>query len=136
MSFIPLMLVPLVVYNAIAFAFSDFSWDAPILSLPMISGATWQMTAGDLFVAFAVIVLFIEMLKATRTGSGAIVDHILSTLVLIVCIVEFLVVPKAATSTFFLLLLVVLVDVIAGFSITIRSARRDFSVGPGPGVDA
>ena len=136
MSFVPLMLVPLIVYNAIAFALSDFSWDAPVLSLPMISGATWQMTGGDLFVAFAVIVLFIEMLKATRTGSGAIIDHILSTLVLIVCIVEFLVVPRAATSTFFLLLLVVLVDVIAGFSITIRSARRDFSVGPGPGVDA
>lgn len=135
MSFIPLMLVPLIVYNAIAFAFSDFSWDVPFLSLPMISGAIWQMTAGDLFVAFAVVVLFIEMLKATRTGSGAIVDHILSTLVLIVCIVEFLVVPQAATSTFFLLLLVVLVDVIAGFSITIRSARRDFSVGPGPGPD-
>ena len=56
-------------------------------------------------------------------------EHILSTLVFVVCIVEFLLVDKAATSTFFLMTVISFVDVVAGFSITIRAARRDFSVG-------
>jgi hypothetical protein len=36
---------------------------------------------------------------------------------------------KAATSLFFLITLTTLLDVIAGFSVTIRAARRDYSVG-------
>jgi hypothetical protein len=44
----------------------------------------------------------------------------------VVCLIEFLVVRQAATSEFFFILVVTLIDVIAGFSITIRAARRDF----------
>ena len=46
----------------------------------------------------------------------------------IVCIVELLLVPEAATSTFFLLTLIALIDVVAGYSVTIRGALRDLSV--------
>ena len=46
---------------------------------------------------------------------------------------EFLVVPAAATSEFFFILFVTLIDVVAGFSITIRGARRDFGgIGANP----
>ncbi|MEO1197634.1 MAG: hypothetical protein AAFX39_00160 [Pseudomonadota bacterium] len=128
---IPLMIVPLAVYNAVAFGLPGFDWDAVVIGVPMVSGAVWEMTAGDLFISFAVFVLFLEVLKATRTASGTIVDHILSTMVLIGALIEFLLVGLAATSTFFVFLMIVLVDVIAGFSITIRQARRDFTVGPG-----
>jgi hypothetical protein len=39
--------------------------------------------------------------------------------------VEFIVVERAATSTFFLLLVIGFVDVIGGFTITIRTAQRN-----------
>jgi hypothetical protein len=41
------------------------------------------------------------------------------------------VVPQAATSLFFLLLVALLIDVIAGFTIGIRVAKRDIGFGGG-----
>jgi hypothetical protein len=47
-------------------------------------------------------------------------------------LVEFLLVPQAATSTFFLLMAIGLVDVLAGFIVGIRSAQRKVEFeGPG-----
>ena len=43
---------------------------------------------------------------------------------------EFLLAPAFATSTFFLLGVMVLLDVLAGFIVTIVSARRDIDFGP------
>jgi len=83
---------------------------------------------GDLFVIVGLVFLFIEVLKSTRTSQAAIFDHILSTLVLIIFLVEFIVVRGAGTSTFFILTLMSLFDVIAGFTVTITSARRDVTL--------
>ena len=49
-------------------------------------------------------------------------------MVLLVALVEFIVLPQFGTSVFFLLVLLAVLDVIAGFTVTITSARRDFSV--------
>ncbi|MEL6737106.1 MAG: hypothetical protein AAFO98_14785, partial [Pseudomonadota bacterium] len=97
----------------------------------MISGAVWTMTLGDVMIALGLFLLFFEILKATRFSTLSIVDHLLSTLVLIAFIVEFLLVSGAATSVFFLLMLITLVDVLAGFSVSIRTASRDVSLGGG-----
>jgi hypothetical protein len=45
--------------------------------------------------------------------------------IFIVMIVEFILVRQAASSTFFLLLVIGFVDVLGGFTITIRTAQRD-----------
>jgi hypothetical protein len=58
----------------------------------------------------------------------AIIDHVLAMLVFIAMLVEFLLVKAAGTSTFFLLLIISLVDVLAGFIISIRSAGRQVEV--------
>ena len=70
------------------------------------------------------------MLKATRTGVVALTDHIFSMVVFVVYLVEFLVVREAATSVFFILMAIALIDVIAGFSITISGARRGRQLRP------
>jgi hypothetical protein len=47
-------------------------------------------------------------------------------------LVEFLLVQKAATSTFFLLMSIALVDALAGFVVGMRTAGRQIEVeGPG-----
>ena len=69
-----------------------------------------------------------------QLAAGPVADSFgrrLSTLVFIAYLVEFLTVREAATSVFFILMCVTLVDVIAGFSITITGARRDFGVSNG-----
>ena len=127
-----LMAVGLLVYNGIAFGLGGSSdWESTIFSLTMMSGSEWKMSTGDLMIAFGLLLLFFEILKATRIGRLSIVDHLLSTLVLIVFIVEFLLFSVAANSVFFILMLMTLVDVMAGFSVSIRSATRDVSLGEG-----
>jgi hypothetical protein len=97
----------------------------------MISGANWIMTLGDLMITLGLILLFFEILKATRIGVNSIVDHLLSTFILVAYLVEFLLVQGAATAVFFILMIMTLVDVMAGFSVSIRSATRDVSLGNG-----
>ena len=46
----------------------------------------------------------------------------------IVMLVEFLLVKQAGSSTFFILMVISLVDVMAGFIVTIRTAQRDLQI--------
>ena len=58
----------------------------------MLSGATWTFTWGDLLMLVTLVVLFAELVKATYTSTISLVDHGLSMLVFVACLVEFLVV--------------------------------------------
>jgi hypothetical protein len=49
-------------------------------------------------------------------------------MVFVGALIEFLLVPQAATSTFALIVLIALIDVIGGYTVSIRTARRDFSI--------
>ena len=125
----PLLILVLIAYNVLVFL-TGISLDGQMFSLTMVSGAIWSFKVSDLLLLFALILLFFEILKATRTGAGAVIDHLLSTAVFVIALVEFILVAGAATTTFFLIMVICLLDVIAGFSVSITSARRDFSVGP------
>jgi hypothetical protein len=127
LSSIPLLAFVVIAYVAFVSGGADFTLTR--FFVPMPSGATWNITLGDMMLAFALFVLFFEVLKSTRTGGNSVVDHALSMMVFVACLILFLVWPPAGTSLFFLIMLTSLVDVIAGFSVTIRSARRDYSVG-------
>lgn len=123
----PLLLLPFVVYNIIAFG-TGMSWTAPASHVHMISGADWAMSAGDILVAFSVLLLFGEMMKSTRIGMRTVLYHTLSFLVFLAFLVEFLLVAQAATGTFFVLVVISFVDILAGFAVSLRSAQRDLTV--------
>ncbi len=129
----PLLALPVVIYNLLAMTFSQGfrAADAgsrltqPLFSISMTSRVEWAVSSGDLILAFSLIVLFIELLKSTTSHKVVIINHALSMLLFIACLVEFLLAPAFATSTFFLLTLMVVLDVLAGFIVTIASARRE-----------
>jgi len=127
MSGMPLLVIPLLAYVAFAGVGADSSASRFPTTLP--SAGVWQLTLGDILLAVGLFLLFFEILKATRTGGNSIVDHAFSMIVFVVCLILFLIWDRAATSTFFLLMLMAMIDVIAGFSVTINAARRDHSVG-------
>ena len=77
------------------------------------------------------IMLFIEIVKATYTSTSSLIDHGLSMLVFVACLIEFLLAPLAANSVFFMIMVAALIDVVAGYTIGIRVARRDLSLGHG-----
>ncbi|WP_322988478.1 hypothetical protein [Hoeflea sp.] len=129
---IPLMIVPLVLYNLVMLGMISggvSGLGSTVTSMSMMSGAAWTMSLGDLLIVIALGLLFIEVLKATRTGAWSVIDHMLSMFVFVAFLVEFLLVRDAATQVFFILMVIALIDVIAGFSVAIRSAGRDVSIG-------
>lgn len=128
-NYIPLFFVVLVLYNIFAFIGFNLDFSAePLFKMPLPSGAHWTPTWSGVFVLIGVVALFFEILKSTKTGSSTLVEHSLSMMVFIIMLVEFLLVKQAGTSTFLILTLMSLLDVVAGFTISIVTARRDFAV--------
>ena len=123
----PLLLVPFALYNMVAFLL-NMELSTRMFSIPLLSGARMEVNAGDILVLIAVLLLYVEILKATRMSSKAIMDHVLSMILFMGMFVEFIVVQKAATSTFLILLALSFVDVIGGFTVTIRAAQRQIEV--------
>lgn len=102
--------------------------DADAYAMTLASGAEMTLRGGDIFVIAGLVALFLEMIKAARPGRAAVLDHILSVATFVVALVCFLLVDYAGTATFFILTLMTLIDVIAGFVISLFSARRDFAI--------
>jgi len=124
----PLLVVPFAIYNMIAFLTPGMSWTDHIVTFGLISGQDWTVTPEDILLAFSILLLSVEIMKATRMGVRAIVDHVLSMLLFIAMLIEFLLVKQAGTSTFFILMVISLVDVLAGFIVTARTAQRDIAI--------
>ena len=132
-ALVPLLVTPFILYNFAMFGLMGsggiLSLQNQIVSLNMMSGAVWTLSLGDLFILITLVLLFIEILKATRSSRFSVFDHMLSMLVFVAFLIEFLLVKDAATQVFFILMTISFIDVIAGFTITIRSAGRDVSIG-------
>lgn len=104
-----------------------------IFTIPMVSGP-WECTWGTVFVTVALFALFVEILRSASSDTVAIYNHALSLVVLVVCLLEFVVVKGFNTSVFFYIAIMAMIDVIAGFSVSIINARRDFQ-GSGVALD-
>jgi hypothetical protein len=100
---LPLLLIPFTLYH-IFYALFGFTLDHKFV---------WILTGGDALVALSIILLYVEIFKSTHT-------------LFMVAFAEMMLWEKAYTSQFFLIMMTMLVDVIGGFTVTIRGARRDF----------
>lgn len=137
---LPLLLIPVVLYNIVVLssmmgasgsAAADAALREPMFSIPMASGASWNVGPGDLILFLALILLFFELLKSTSSQKVAIVNHALSMILFVGVLMQFLLMKGFATSTFFLIVVMVMLDVLAGFIVTIIAARKDFDLGAG-----
>ncbi len=128
---IPLLIIPFILYNLGLLgvvASGDDPWGTEIFSIAMMSGGTFVLTLGDALIVLTLILLFVEVIKSTRTSNWSVIDHLLSTFVFVAFLVEFLLVKGAAHSVFFILMVITLIDLLAGFSVSIRSAGRDVNL--------
>ena len=136
---LPLLVIPVILYNIVVLTglgggglqAADESLRQAMFSIPMASGASWNVGVGDLLLFLSLILLFFELLKSTSSQKVAIVNHALSMILFVVCLVEFLLIRGFASSTFFLIVTMVMLDVLAGFIVTIISARKDLDFGAG-----
>ena len=152
LSAFPLFVIPVGIYCLIAFTtFGDpvtlmhgevvlSEKASPLMAvlgqkffaIGMIGGSVeWVLTKGDALLVLSIAILFMEILKSTSTGTATIMNHAMSMILFIICLMLFLLNPNFATSVFFIITVMALLDVLAGVVVTIVSARRDFAVGEG-----
>lgn len=132
----PLILLAIVLYNLLAaiHGFAPMEKDSILqagVTITMFSHQEWLFSVGDLVVVVGLGLLFVEVVKATRTSAIEVINHALSMLVFIAALVEFITLPAFATSPFFFLTLMALFDIVAGFTISIVAAKRDLGVAGG-----
>jgi hypothetical protein len=116
----PLLLIPLAIYNIIAFLMHDVSFAAPLFTLPLTSGTTWPVTLSDVLVTLGIVLLLCEVIKGARPGAKYLTDHLLSLVVFGGAAAEFVLLPLFGTSTYFLLVLLSLVDFLSGLALRAR----------------
>ena len=124
---VPLIGILAVVYLIVAAVFQATD-DRVLFALRLPSTADWTFRVRDLFLVIGLFLLYLEILKSTRTGRGQIIEHIVSMLIFVGCLLLFLLVRQTGTTTFLLITVMSAVDVIAGFTVSIVSARRDMEI--------
>jgi hypothetical protein len=120
----PLLLIPLAIYNIIAFLMRDVSFAAPLFTVPLPSGTGWPVTLTDGLVTLGILMLLCEVIKGARPGAKYLTDHLLSLLVFGGAAAEFALLPQFGTSTFFLLTLLALVDFLSGIALRRRRGTQ------------
>ena len=127
---LPIPVLVLLAYNAVVLLGGDpaVKLHAVVFGASLASGAAFTLTTGELLILLGVVALFIEVVKATRSSMASAVDHALSALVFAVYLVEFLLVKAAGTGVFLVLTIMSFLDLIAGFTVTLGTARRDLTI--------
>ena len=124
MASFPLLAIVVAAYTALALVAPGWLNDV-VFVLPLLSGSMLPFQGGDLLLVVGLLLLCVEVYRATSSSTAAILNHVLSLVVFIVALIDLLVMPRMANMTFFLIVLMTLSDVIAGFTVTISTARRD-----------
>jgi hypothetical protein len=115
----PLLLIPFALYNMIVFLL-NMPFSDVVFSIPLTEERRLPVTTGDLLVILAMLLLYVEVLKAARLASKGVMDHLLAVLLFAGMAAELALVPRAATTTLLLLAVLAFVDVITGISLAIR----------------
>jgi hypothetical protein len=132
----PLLFIMIVIYALLTFGGGLFPhhdmhtfMDRELLNVGMISTDRWSFHVSDLFLLVTLLLLFVEVVKATRTTTMELINHGLSMVTFVIALILFITVKGFATSTFFLMMMMTLFDVIAGYTISVVAAEHDLGMG-------
>jgi hypothetical protein len=115
----PLLLIPFALYNMIAFLL-NMPFTDTLFSIPLMADRRLPVTTGDLLLAIAMLLIYVEVLKVTRV-SKTIMDHLLSIILFAAMVAELVLVPRVTTPTLLLMAVLSFVDVIIGLSVRGRT---------------
>lgn len=122
---IPVTTAAVLVFTLLTLIGGPGVFERAVASVAVASGDVWTIRLSDLSVLSSLALLAVEMARTSSNRSPtAIYNHILSMVLFVIALLEFLLIPNFANSTFFLLLAFLLVDVVAGFAITLTPPRH------------
>lgn len=140
LKWFPLLILSVVFYNLLVYGGTlfvpanetvDMFLATDVMAPTMFSGEVWHFRISDFIIFLSLGLLFVEMIKATDTSAISVVNHGLSMLVFVIAAIEFITLPRFATSAFFFITVMAFVDVVAGFTISIVAAKRDLGTSGG-----
>ncbi|MEJ0022439.1 MAG: hypothetical protein WDN76_02700 [Alphaproteobacteria bacterium] len=123
----PLLTFPAVVYALLAATHGAGVTDylaTQVFSIDMAGGGKWVLTHGHLYIIFAILCLFIEIIKSVRPTTQAMIDLSLSVGLFVILLIVFILVPGFGTTEFFLIMLMSILDFMAGAIVMVSSAKR------------
>jgi len=129
LKYIPFFSYLLIAYNILAFAGNEQSaLNFIIFTSTLISGAVISLSVENILIMIGIFCLYFDILKSTRNSSASIIGHVLSMLVFVIFLIEYITVKSLGTASFLILTIMSMTDVIAGFTVSISAARRDITV--------
>lgn len=131
LNMIPMLGISLIAYTIGRLVLGPAWIDEVILTQTLVSGDPWVVTYGHVFLLVSMVFLFIELLRATETGTSSIVNHGLSMVLAVAALLLFILVPGYGNSIFLIFMSMTFLDFTAGFIVTTVTARRDFGVTSG-----
>jgi hypothetical protein len=121
---IPLLVIPIAVYNLLALLGAS-----TLASVYIPLGYGQQgLSAGSLIVLLGIALLCVEVIKSAYSGRGSVFDQILSILLLVGCTVQLFLFGYARTEWYVLLVALLAVDVVAGLVVALQSNGKDVYV--------
>jgi hypothetical protein len=132
MQSFPLLALSLLVYAVLSLFAGDAKvpwYELEAVRVRLMSGDLWSISVGHLFITCSMALLFVELLRATQSGSASVTNHALSVLVFIAALLMFLTLRGYGNSTFFVYVSMTFMDFMAGFIITTVTSRRDLAFG-------
>ena len=126
---IPSFFYLLLIYNFTLALGQSWESDSSMLNfvlfdLNLASGKVISFQIEHVLLVLGMVILYLEILRSTRNSLHTVIDHTLSTLVFIGFFTQFLLVPSGGNFTFLLLTMMSLLDVVAGFTISISNTRN------------
>jgi hypothetical protein len=107
---IPLMAIPIALFNALGLLDQGIDAESTYYEGVLPSQAEFYLKLGELLMVIGLVMMLLNILKAGRVSlAGA----ALSSIVAIVAIVEFVLVPFCGTTIFFFLMTMALVEALA-----------------------
>ena len=128
---VPMLGFVLLLANLLALLGQGF--DTELLAFPLPSGTRLALDAGDLVVLAGLLLLTVEVLKASRAAAIPLLDHVASLTVFGAALLEFLLLPVFAHGAFLALLAMTLIDAAAGMGLAWRARTRARMAGRAPG---
>jgi hypothetical protein len=124
---LPFMIIAVILYFLLV-SIVRVPLDSVLFTMPMPSGDRLAFSLGELLISLTAILMFVETVSNTSASASAIVNHGLSLVVFLICLLLWLLMPRFGTGTFFVMMLLTLIDTVAGYSNSILRARRDLTV--------
>ena len=116
------LIIPFVFFNMIVFLLT-MPLTETVFTIPLVSDRQMPVAIGDLIVAIGMLLLYVEVVTAVRTGGRTIMDHMLAFILFAAITSELAFVSRARSPTLLLLAVLGFVDFIAGVSIRLAQQK-------------